>query len=203
MRKNKGWVLILCGMVLLSAALSLFLYNMREDAIAGQEAENLLHEIEKAVSERLSASGSHDLNGNIGLNGTMLPEIEVNGYRCVGIISIPKLEIELPVISQWDYKRLTVAPCRQTGSTATNDLVIAAHNYDHHFGRLKDLTQGDSVLFTDMNGAVNQYKVVLVDTLSATAVETVLESENDLVLYTCTKGGAKRVSVFCDRIKNQ
>ena len=56
-------------------------------------------------------------------------------------------------MSDWDYGRLKMAPCRQFGSAATDDLVIAGHNYINHFGSLGMLKAGDSVTFTGTDGA--------------------------------------------------
>ena len=52
-----------------------------------------------------------------------------------------------------------------------------------------------------MEGIVSTYCVEKLETLSPDAVDTVLNSGYDLVLYTCTKGGRTRVAVFCDRAK--
>lgn len=71
--------------------------------------------------------------------------------------------------------------------------------YDTHFGKLRELSEGETVLFTDMEGIVSTYCVEKLETLSPDAVDTVLNSGYDLVLYTCTKGGRTRVIVFCDR----
>ena len=46
---------------------------------------------------------------------------------------------------------------------------------------------------------VSTYCVEKLEKLSPDAVDTVLNSGYDLVLYTCTKGGRTRVIVFCDR----
>ena len=107
--------------------------------------------------------------------------------------------IDLPVMSEWSYPRLKIAPCRQFGSSRTDDLVIAAHNYESHFGKLTSLTAGDSVTFTDMDGIVNEYVVNKVEVLDPHSVEEVEHSGYALVLYTCTYGGKTRVTVFCDR----
>ena len=58
---------------------------------------------------------------------------EIQGYDYIAVLYIPVLELELPVMDQWDYTRLTVAPCRYTGSIYSNDLVIAGHAYEPHF----------------------------------------------------------------------
>ena len=111
----------------------------------------------------------------------------------------PAIGIDLPVMSEWSYPRLKIAPCRQFGSSRTDDLVIAAHNYESHFGKLTSLTAGDSVTFTDMDGIVNEYVVNKVEVLDPHSVEEVEHSGYALVLYTCTYGGKTRVTVFCDR----
>lgn len=95
-----------------------------------------------------------------------MPVVMLDGYEYVGYVEIPTLGLKLPVMSEWDYTRLKVAPCRQFGSSRTDDLVIAAHNYESHFGHLKDLSVGDTVTFTDMDGIVNTYCVEKIETLN-------------------------------------
>lgn len=51
--------------------------------------------------------------------------------------------------------------------------------------------------------AVGTYTVSAVKTLSPTSVDEVQNSGYDLVLYTCTYGGATRVAVFCDRVEDE
>ena len=84
----------------------------------------------------------------------------INGRDYIGVLSIPSLELELPVISQWDYPALKVAPCRYSGSLYQDNLIICAHNYASHFGKLKELQPGDIVLFTDMDEHVVTFQVV-------------------------------------------
>ena len=132
-----------------------------------------------------------------------MPVSQIDGYGYVGYISISGIKIELPVMAQWDYARLKIAPCRQFGSSRTDDLVIAAHNYEAHFGKLKELVPGDTVVFTDMEGIVNQYTVAKTEVLDPTLVDEVEKSGYDLVLYTCTYGGKTRVTVFCDRTDSE
>lgn len=188
--KKTGIVFVLAGTVLILSALSLFLYNQYEDAQAGRKAENLLTAVQSVIRETETPPKTLDPE---------LPITEIEGYGYVGYLFIPDLELELPVMSEWDYSRLKIAPCRQFGSSRTDDLVIAAHNYKNHFGQLSQLEVGDPVFFTDMDGIKNTYEVTAVDTLAPTDVEAVQSSGYALVLYTCTYGGKTRVTVFCDR----
>ena len=124
----------------------------------------------------------------------------LDGYDYIGVISIPAIDIKLPVMSNWSYPKLKISPCREFGSSRTDDLVIAAHNYESHFGKLGSVSVGDNVIFTDMDGVENHYIVQKTDILQPTDVDAVEHSGYDLVLYTCTYGGKTRITVFCDRI---
>ena len=127
--------------------------------------------------------------------------VEVKGEKYIGYVSIPELNLDLPVMAEWSYRKLRKSPCHYTGSTKTDDLVIFAHNYSRHFGRLNRLSLGDEVIFTDMNGVITKYQVVDIDELSAYAVEEMTAGEYDLTLFTCTYGGRARVTVRCDRVE--
>lgn len=118
-------------------------------------------------------------------------------YESIGILSIPVLELELPVLTDWSYEKLKNAPCHYYGSYYESDFVIAAHNYPSHFGRLSQLQPGDLVIFTDVTGSMYCYEVVLLETLLPTATEEMISSGFGLSLYTCTPGGANRVTVRC------
>lgn len=203
MRNKAGIVFIALGAVLILSALLLLLYNRHEAALAGKEAEILLSDVEAAIGGQTSSGGPTDPTEETETEPTLPPELPVvhlNGYDYVGYIEIPALELKLPVMATWDYDLLQVAPCRQFGSSRTDDLVIAAHNYVTHFGYLKKLIPGDTVIFTDMDGIVNNYAVEKTETLDPTSVDAVKNSGCDLVLYTCTIGGKTRVCVFCNRV---
>ena len=131
-----------------------------------------------------------------------MTEVEIEGNPYIGYLSIPNLNMELPVISTWDLNRLKIAPCRYSGSIRGEDLVIMAHNYVSHFGSISKLNIGDSISFTDMNGKVTCYEVVGKDVLDPSAVEVVTAGEYDLTLFTCTYGGASRITVYCDVVDN-
>ena len=196
MRKvTPGLVCVVLGVVLLLLAGGLYGYNRYEDAHAGAEAQTVVADLQQKVSETADTGAEADSDPL----DPELPVVEIDGNEYVGEISIPAIGIDLPVMSEWSYPRLKIAPCRQFGSSRTDDLVIAAHNYESHFGKLSSLSEGDSVIFTDMDGIENQYVVSKIEVLDPHSVEEVEYSGYALVLYTCTYGGKTRVTVFCDR----
>lgn len=191
MRNKTGIICMVLGAALILAALSLFVWNEREDYLAEKSIENILPQIEQVISvEAASNPDPYD---------PVMTEKEIDGYFYIGYVSIPALGLRLPVMSEWDYGRLKIAPCRYAGSVKTDDLVIAAHNYTRHFGKLDNLSAGDTVTFVDMDGVVSNYQVAAMDILEPTAVEEMTAGEYDLTLFTCTYGGRSRVTIRCNR----
>lgn len=210
MPEKRGMVFIIAGAVLILSALSLFLYNRYENLQVGQEAENLLDDLQTIISENPSPAatfpaapepekGVSDETAPQETPDPEMPVIVMDGYEYVGVLSLPKPEQMLPVMAEWDAARLKIAPCRQFGSSRTDDLVIAAHNYKNLFGSLSKPETGDTVIFTDVDGIENHYEVDHLDILAPTEVEAVQNSGYDLVLYTCTYEAKNRVTVFCNR----
>ena len=197
MPKKLGIAIVAMGAVLIISALLLFLYNRREDARAGQEAESLLANVEAAIPSNDAKDKEPPSQEEL---TPEMPVVMLSDYEYVGYLTIPSLGLKLPVMADSDYARLRLAPCRQFGSSRTDDLVIAAHNYESHFGKLGSVSVGDNVIFTDMDGVENHYIVQKTDILQPTDVDAVEHSGYDLVLYTCTYGGKTRITVFCDRI---
>lgn len=214
--KRVGIIFVVIGAVLVLSALLLFVYNLYDDYRAGEEADVLLDDIKIAIAQKKEAEQSIVTEESVYIEESFeaseeseesaplpeeMPLVEIDGYEYIGYITFPDFDRELPVMAEWDYKRLKKAPCRYIGSSRTDDLVIAAHNNKRHFGILSSLKTGSEVIFTDMDGIVNRYRLMKEpETFAPDAVDAVQNSGYDLVLYTCTPGGANRVVVFCDRV---
>lgn len=136
------------------------------------------------------------------VEGMEMPEIaleDLDGAACIGVLEIPAIDLKLPVLSEWSYPLLKKAPCRYSGSAYLDNLVIAAHNYRTHFGKLKELEMGDEVIFTDAAGNRFEYKVAAVEALTPQSVEDMTSGEWALSLFTCTLDGKNRVTVRCEK----
>lgn len=201
MRHKLGIICITLGTALILSALALFLYNRRQDNAAGEASVNLLPQLLEQIREGERAPESDaPTNGPSLEEAFTMKEVVIDGYAYIGYLTIPALELELPILSSWDSKRLQIAPCRYTGTLKEGNLVLMAHNFKKHFGRLSQLTEGDSISFMDMDGTVTYYSVAAFDILDPYAVEEMTAGEYDLTLFTCTYGGQSRVTVYCDRV---
>lgn len=195
-KKHKGKFFIVMGLLMMGVALLLTCYNVWDEKRAEAVGMVVLNELEFKV-----ANSTEDIVDYEFFPDVLMPTEEVEGEEYIGILDIPVLELSLPVISEWSYPRLRIAPCRYEGSAYTKDLIIAAHNYDCHFGTLKSLALGDVLTFTDMAGNCFEYEVAEMEILDGTAVRELEQGEWDLTLFTCTLGGTNRVVIRCVEIE--
>ena len=121
--------------------------------------------------------------------------------KYVGYLYFPKLDLELPVLSEFSDDGLHIAPCRYSGSVYTGNMIVMAHNNQKHFGYVRNkLFRGDKVEFTDADGNVFLYKITDKETLDETDVAGMNAGIWDMTLITCTPGGRQRVAVRCELI---
>ena len=207
-KKNRiGNILKGAGLILVTAAVLLLVYNLWDGHRARESEEAILAEYlqeNKKASESPDASDKED-EQNIPdyiLNPDMdMPEYTLKSLgdvACIGILEIPALDLELPVISSWSYSSLRLAPCRYSGSAYKGDLVIAAHNYQSHFGGLRTLPEGSEVFFTDAGGNRFSYYVAVTEALTPWSVDDMTSGEWPLTLFTCTLDSQNRVTVRCE-----
>ena len=203
---NKGKVLIITGLLLIAAALCLSGYNLGSDYNAGKAADEAALKVQSMTGTdpvpaegRLLSDDPADIEyPDYILNPDMeMPVKTVDGRDYIGTLSIPSLGILLPVQNEWNYPNLRVSPCRYSGTAYKGNFVICAHNYDRHFGQIKNLRYGDKISFLDLDGNRFSYIIEEVETLRPTAVEEMTSDEWDLTLFTCTLGGSTRIAVRC------
>lgn len=206
---------MIIGVVLILSALLLFLYNEWNNAVMEEQSSEIYVQLKQMIAQNVQKNalsqddpdapvptlGSANIEQETAEEEPNMTVVMLNGYEYIGILELPTINLSLPILSDWDEAKLKIAPCRQQGSVEENDLVIAGHNYRRHFQYLYKLQIGDTIRFTDMNGNITTYTVSIMRTLDATDVDTVLNSEYDLVLYTCTYSGKERTTVFCNKAK--
>ena len=206
---KRGKLCTALGLLLLLAALLLTAYNLWRDAMASMSVDVVLERLTPTLSSRQSelpplSSGEaleEAFVPDYVLNPEMaMPEETIDGRNYIGVLDIPALELSLPIISEWSYDALQIAPCRYSGSAYLDNLVIMGHNYPAFFKNLRDLRPGDEIHFTDADGNVFSYTVADLEQLRASQVEDMITGDWDLTLFTCTIGGKTRITVRCARI---
>lgn len=82
-----------------------------------------------------------------------MPILSVEGTDFIGILEMPKYGSMLPVSSNWGS--ITKHPCRLDGSIYNRTMKIGATSQKGQYDFFREITVGDTVLFTDMEG--NRY----------------------------------------------
>lgn len=207
-RRRGGLLLIAIGAVLVFGAIGLSVYNVWDASRAAAAAFSAMKTLDRAIKpvgtsdpkDFIGADGETEIPDYILDPNMEIPVLEVDGNRYIGYLEIPVLELTLPVLEKWSYPNLKVSACRYTGSPYRDNMVVAAHNYTQHFGRLDRLRDGDEVRFTDVDGNVFVYAVLDQEQIEGSDILTMVKGVWDLTLFTCTLSGQSRQTVRCIRV---
>ena len=133
-------------------------------------------------------------------------QVELNGYKVIGIVKIPKIELEYPILDIDTYnpeetkEPMKISIVKYWGGQVNElgNLSIAGHNnYDGTmFGKTKKLEIDDIVELTDLNGDTIQYKIYdkfITDPNDVTILATNDETIREVTLITCTNGNRERL----------
>ncbi len=207
MKFRGGKMRMIIGTLFVCGAVFLVLYNVWDSNRAGEESSRIFRALEEVMRNRENKEEEplFPLRDPL-IVEEVIPEMpveEIDGYRYIGVLEIPGLDLSLPVMEEWDETRLKISPCRYAGSYYTDDLVICGHNYAAHFSPIKWIDIGERVIFRAVDGIEYPYIVTNREVLRPVQVEDMIESgaDWDLTMFTCTTGGQTRCAVRCEYIK--
>lgn len=211
-RKVKGAALLILGLLFIMAVLILLIHNNVEDQQAGTQSEKALQQLQQLLPAATPApdsteavvqatpSTAPDETAVASVTAPPTPTaIKVDGKLYIGILKIPAINLELPVMQDWNDSNLKIAPCRYKGSIATDDLIIAGHNYKRHFGPIGKLKKGDELIFTEVDGTKHYYVVSRIERIPGLDSPQMLAGNWDLTLFTCTSDKQNRYTVRFQR----
>ena len=195
-KRDREALLVSLSILLMAASFGLYTYNVMDSNRAGAAAQTVVNQLHSDMpaagnTESETASTPEPMPEPYKAMQTKM----VNGQPYIGTLQIPALSLELPVIAEWSYPALRIAPCRYMGSVYQDNMILCAHNYSTHFGRLTELKVGDEAVFTDMEGSAYTYRMTAQEILPDTDPEAMEKGEWDLTLFTCTLGGKNRVTI--------
>ena len=124
----------------------------------------------------------------------------------IGVLEIPKYDVELPIIGKWSYNLLKISICRYKGPDPNEkgNLVIIGHNYKSgaHFGILKKLEVGDEIFVTDSTTNTRvRYEVYQIKSIAPDSFSALKSYRGNcgLTLMTCKDNGTNRLLVRCEQ----
>ncbi len=120
-------------------------------------------------------------------------------YYIIGVINIPSINVNYPILSTYTDELLKIAPCKFHGPNPNEvgNLCIAGHNYRNSkfFSKVPNLQLGDTIEITDLSGRMLTYTVydkfiVNPDELACTSQLT--NGKKEITLITCTNDNKQR-----------
>lgn len=120
-------------------------------------------------------------------------------YYTIGVINIPSINVNYPILSTYTDELLKIAPCKFHGPNPNEvgNLCIAGHNYKNSkfFSKVPTLELGDKIEITDLSGRMLTYTIydkfiVNPDELECTSQLT--NGKKEITLITCTNDNKQR-----------
>ena len=120
-------------------------------------------------------------------------------YYTIGVINIPKIGVNYPILSETSVASLKIAPGKFWGPdpNEVGNLCIAGHNYrnSQFFSKVPNLENGDVIEITDLAGRTLTYKVYdkfIVSPEDTKCTSQVTNGRTEITLITCTNDNKLR-----------
>ena len=175
-------ILIIAAVVILGMIIFRFSKNNENNKEAIQVVAQIEEEFEKA--------------NNTGIQ----VETEYKGYKVVGIIEIPKINIKYPILNKTNDDAMQYAITKFSGGeiNSIGNFVMAGHNYldGSMFGKVKQLKLGDEIKLTDLYNNTVTYEIFDIystDPNDTKIINSVKENTKEITLITCTNGHINRL----------
>lgn len=127
---------------------------------------------------------------------------QIQGHKVVGIIKIPKIELEYPILETTSKETLNLSITKFWGNEINEigNVTLAGHNNLNGtmFGKTKKLEVGDVIELTDIQNVTLKYKVFKIYVIDPNDISCILpeqEGTREVTLITCTNGNKNRLIV--------
>lgn len=130
------------------------------------------------------------------------------GYKILGTISIPKIDIKYPILEKATPKaiKVAVAYLAGVGVNKVGNTVIQGHNLRNglFFSNLGKLSNGDKIYITGEDGqkiTYEVYQVFLASESDSSFYKRETNGLREITLSTCTDDGSQRIIVLAREVK--
>ena len=123
----------------------------------------------------------------------------IDNYKTIGILKIPSLNIEYPIISETTNAALKISVTKYWGPNPNEvgNLVILGHNYKSSYmlSKLPNIKIGDIIKITDKKGKTIDYKVYetkKIDPYDSSCTSQKTDGKKEVTVITCVDNGKNR-----------
>lgn len=124
-----------------------------------------------------------------------MPVLSVDGVDFVGILEMPRFGSILPVAGGWG--KTSQYPCRYVGSVYDRTLQIGATTQAGQYDFYREISVGDGVYFTDMEGNRYTYQVTDIRYEQHADNTALSKKDADLTLFVKNIYAMEYIVIFC------
>lgn len=129
-------------------------------------------------------------------------DAKIGDYKVIGIINIPKINIEYPILEKTNKESLKLSITKFYGEKINQkgNVVLAGHNNLNKtmFGKINELENGDIIELTDSQMITVKYQVFnkyVIDPNDIDCIFPIDENTREVTLITCTNRDKNRLVV--------
>ena len=134
-KRKPGAGLTMVGLLLIAAALFLTGKNVWDISKAKAASQAVLADLLPIIEAAEEKNDPKQPDEIIAKQETIIPDYILNpdmkiptelidGNEYIGIISIPDIDVVLPVMESWSYPNLKISPCRYNGTAYKKNFVV-------------------------------------------------------------------------------
>ena len=174
MKKQTNRLCVLIGICLLIVAALVLIFWQWKIHDSQQKASKYLQTIRTLIPEPQNAAleEKHD---------NAMPVLDVSGKDFIGILEMPKFRSSLPVCADWG--KVSEYPCRLGGNVYDRTIQIGATSQKGQYDFYREISVGDTVVFTDMEGNRFTYEITALKYEKHASRDALGSEEADLTLF--------------------
>ena len=150
MKKQTNRLCVIIGLCLLAAAMCLLLFWQWGIYSAQQKLEHYVQTICALTPEPQSAAPEERQDND-------MPVLSIEETDFVGLLEMPAFDSSLPVCADWG--KVSQYPCCLSGSVYDRTIQIGGTSQKGQYDFYREISVGDPVFFTDMEGNCFSYVV--------------------------------------------
>ena len=175
-KKRLTVVFLILGILMICTCAFLAVFSEISARESADRAKETSEELRALMPEPFGAAADHRTN-------VSMPMLELDGENFIAILEIPILNTSLPVGADWDTDKLSDYPCRYTGSTYDNTLIIGGRDSIGQLDFAKTISIGNEVFVTDVTGARYSYTVEAIERTKDVSTEALTDIDGHLILF--------------------